>query len=339
MTTVEGRVAEVRRRIAEATRRAGRAESSVVLIGASKRQALDRLQAAWAAGVRVFGENRVQEALEKQPLLPPEVDWHLIGPLQSNKAKRAATAFSTVHSIDRVKIARALDRHAGEAGRTIEGLLEVNLGEEESKHGFSPTTLLEEALSLGDLEHLRVVGLMAIPPFEADPAAARRWFGRLRGGDRGGSYSRAGRHGAVRVATSAHQPMSTRSESSSIEGAPIGLERLFPHCSSTDLGRVADEPEAESVCARFERNDAHHDRSHIEREGVDGEVDELPIRHGAGRGHDGCAGQRQVRDADLSVTKTSLHLDGESEADPTFPCEAGVTDSPNRERDEREIPA
>lgn len=180
MTTVEGRVAEVRRRIAEATRRAGRAESSVVLIGASKRQALDRLQAAWAAGVRVFGENRVQEALEKQPLLPPEVDWHLIGPLQSNKAKRAATAFSTVHSIDRVKIARALDRHAGEAGRTIEGLLEVNLGEEESKHGFSPTTLLEEALSLGDLEHLRVVGLMAIPPFEADPAAARRWFGRLR---------------------------------------------------------------------------------------------------------------------------------------------------------------
>ena len=178
--TVEQRVAEIRRRIAEAARRAGRTEDSVTLVGASKRQALERLQAAWAGGLRVFGENRVQEALEKQPQMPAEVEWHLIGPLQSNKAKRAALAFSAVHSIDRPKIARALDRHAGEAARSIEGLLEVNLGEEPSKHGFSPSNLVTEALPLADLEHLRIVGLMAIPPFEPDPAAARVWFRRLR---------------------------------------------------------------------------------------------------------------------------------------------------------------
>lgn len=180
MTGVDGRVREIRRRIAEAAERAQRPLGSITLVGASKRQSLDRLQAAWDAGVRVFGENRVQEALEKQPSLPPDAEWHLIGPLQSNKAKRAATAFSAVHSVDRPKIARALDRHAGEAGRRLIGLLEINLAGEESKHGFAPAALAEQVAPLAELEHLRIVGLMAIPPFETDFEAARNWFRELR---------------------------------------------------------------------------------------------------------------------------------------------------------------
>lgn len=181
MNSVGERVGEIRRRIAVAADRVGRPVDSITLVGASKRQSLDRMQEAWEAGLRVFGENRVQEALEKQPQLPLDIEWHLIGPLQSNKARRAATAFRMIHSIDRWKIARALDRHAAEAGRTIEGLLEVNLGEEPSKHGFTPGSLIEQVAALTDLEHLRIVGLMAIPPFEQDPDAARGWFRKLRG--------------------------------------------------------------------------------------------------------------------------------------------------------------
>jgi pyridoxal phosphate enzyme (YggS family) len=180
MSSVEERIHAIRQRIAAAADRAGRPVASITLVGASKRQSLDRMQAAWDAGLRVFGENRVQEALEKQPQLPPDAEWHLIGPLQSNKAKRAATAFRMVHSIDRPKIAQALDRHAAEAGCVLDGLLEVNLGEEVTKHGFEPGSLVEQAKALADLEHLRIVGLMAIPPFEQDPEAARGWFRKLR---------------------------------------------------------------------------------------------------------------------------------------------------------------
>lgn len=177
---VAGRYRAVRERLEAACREAGRAPEEVVLVGASKRQPLARLEAAWRAGLRVFGENLVQEAEEKRPRMPAECDWHLLGPLQSNKVKRAVGLFSTVHAVDRLKIGRALDRHAGLAGTTIDGFLEVNLGGEESKHGFAPQRLAEQVADLAGLEHLRIVGLMAIPPFERDPARARAWFDRLR---------------------------------------------------------------------------------------------------------------------------------------------------------------
>ena len=170
----------VRQRLEDACRAAGRPAEEVVLVGASKRQPLDRLRAAWRAGLRTFGENQVQEAEAKRPELPAECDWQLLGPLQSNKAKRAARLFSTVHSVDRLKIARALDRHAGEAGTRLDGFVEVNLGEEPSKHGFAPRGLAPRIAELAGLENLRIVGLMAIPPFEEEPARARAWFDRLR---------------------------------------------------------------------------------------------------------------------------------------------------------------
>ncbi len=174
------RVAAIRRRIGEACERCGRDPGEVTLVGASKSQPPERLEAAWQAGVRVFGENRVQEALAKIPALPAAAEWHLIGPLQSNKVRKAVAAFQAVQSVDRPKIARALDREAERQGRALLGLLEVNLGAEPTKHGFPPERLATAARPLAELEALRLVGLMAIPPWEEQPEAARRWLRRLR---------------------------------------------------------------------------------------------------------------------------------------------------------------
>lgn len=181
------RLARINSRIQEACRRAGRAAAggdSVVLLGASKTQPAAVLAEAWQAGLRAFGENRVQEALAKSRELPPEIvsgiDWHLIGPLQTNKVRAALDLFRTVHSIDRLRIAEALDREAGARGITITGLIEVNLGGEESKHGFLPQDLAETLRPLADLQHLRIAGLMAIPPPGDSPESSRPWFRRLR---------------------------------------------------------------------------------------------------------------------------------------------------------------
>jgi pyridoxal phosphate enzyme (YggS family) len=177
------RYLQITRRIGEACQRSGRRPEEVVLVGASKTQPAAVLAAAWRAGLRVFGENRVQEGIAKSRELPSppfEIEWHLLGPLQSNKVKPALDLFRAVHSVDRVRIAEALDQEAGRRGLRLPGFLEVNLGEEGSKHGFSPGTLAETVRPLADLEHLRIVGLMAIPPPAGDAEGSRPWFRRLR---------------------------------------------------------------------------------------------------------------------------------------------------------------
>jgi len=179
------RLAAIRRRIAAACGRAGRDPATVVLVGASKTQPAAALAPFVAAGLSVLGENRVQEALAKRRELAedhrlPRVEWHLIGPLQTNKARLALELFSCVHSLDRPAIATALDREAARRGASLNAFVEVNLGEEPSKHGFPPAGLAAALRPLGDLANLRLVGLMAIPPFTASAAAARPWFRRLR---------------------------------------------------------------------------------------------------------------------------------------------------------------
>lgn len=178
--TVADRLAGIRSRIGAACERSGRSTSSVTLVGASKVQPVARLQAAWDAGLLVFGENRVQEARDKQPHLPAAAEWHLLGPLQSNKARLAVSLFSVLHAVDRIKIARVLDREAGRQGRPLAAFLEVNLGGEATKHGFTPGDLSGLATELGEFEHLQLVGLMAIPPQEDDDERARAWFRQLR---------------------------------------------------------------------------------------------------------------------------------------------------------------
>lgn len=162
----------------------GRTPGEITLVGASKTRPPAVLAAAWRAGLRVFGENRVQEAVTKSRELPSPpfgIDWHLIGPLQSNKVKPALDLFRTIHSVDRVRIAEALDQEAGRRGLQLSGFLEINLGQEESKHGFSPEGLTEAIRPLAGLPHLKIVGLMAIPPASDNPEDSRPWFRRLRG--------------------------------------------------------------------------------------------------------------------------------------------------------------
>lgn len=173
--TVGERLARIRERIASACARAGRKPEEVTLIGASKQQPLEALAAAYAGGLRNFGENRVQEGQRKAPDLPADVVWHLIGPLQSNKARAAARLFRAVHSVDRVKVARALsDERQGLEPLAV--FLEINLGGETTKHGFPPAEALAAAREVAALQGLRLVGLMAIPPEEEDPERMRPWF-------------------------------------------------------------------------------------------------------------------------------------------------------------------
>jgi PLP dependent protein len=180
------RLAAVHARIAEACARSGRPTSAVTLVGVSKTHPASAVESAWRAGLRVVGENRVQEAVAKSRALahlppPPEgPEWHLIGPLQSNKVRLALELFRTIHSIDRPSIAQAFDREAAARGLEITGLLEVNLGGEQSKHGFPAAELAAAARPLAELEHLRIAGLMAIPPQDEDREASRRWFVQLR---------------------------------------------------------------------------------------------------------------------------------------------------------------
>jgi len=182
--SIAERLAGIRDRIGEACRRGGRPAGSVVLVGASKTQAPAALAAAWDAGLRVFGENRVQEAVAKSRELPShvldDIEWHLIGPLQTNKVRPAVELFRVIHSIDRPHIAEALEREAAARGRPLDGFLEINLGGEESKHGFSPEGLADAVRPLAGLAHLRIAGLMAIPPQGDAPEDSRPWFRQLR---------------------------------------------------------------------------------------------------------------------------------------------------------------
>lgn len=174
------RLAAFESRIATACARADRPRSAVTLVGASKLQPVATLRAAFDAGLRSFGENRVQEGLAKAEQLPGGIDWHLLGPLQSNKVRAALRLYRTFHAVDRPSIARELEREAARAGLAVAGFLEVNLGEEETKHGFAPRDVAAAARELAGLDRLRIVGLMAIPPFSDDPEASRPWFRRLR---------------------------------------------------------------------------------------------------------------------------------------------------------------
>jgi pyridoxal phosphate enzyme (YggS family) len=176
---IASRVEAIRERIAAACAAAGRDPAAVTLVAASKQQPAERMRAAWDAGVRVFGENRVQEAAAKRSLLP-EAEWHLLGPLQSNKVKAAVDLFATFHAVDRPKIVEALDAEARRRGIVVAGFVEVNLGGEASKHGFTPGGLVQALAPYGALAGLRLVGLMAIPPPGADAEASRPWFRRLR---------------------------------------------------------------------------------------------------------------------------------------------------------------
>ena len=180
MTDIAAHLAAVQEQIRAAAVRAGRDPSSVRLVAVSKTHPASAVAEAAATGQRVFGESRVQEAREKIPSCPPGLDWHFIGHLQKNKVRQALPLFGFFHSIDSTALAQAIDRIAGETGKPVEGLLEVNVSGEETKHGFTPDELRKEFAALIKLPHLRIRGLMTMAPYSDNPEDARPVFRALR---------------------------------------------------------------------------------------------------------------------------------------------------------------
>ncbi|HSB71428.1 MAG TPA: YggS family pyridoxal phosphate-dependent enzyme [Candidatus Methylomirabilis sp.] len=178
--SIRDRLARVEERICAAASRVGRAPSSVRLVAVSKMMPVDVIRQALDAGIRTLGENRVQEATAKIPLLPPLAAWHLVGHLQTNKAKPAVQLFEMIHSLDSLRLARELDKHGRQSGKVVRCLIEVNLGGEESKSGTGEEGVRPLLEAARDLRSLRVEGLMAVPPFLTDPEAVRPFFRRLR---------------------------------------------------------------------------------------------------------------------------------------------------------------
>ncbi len=174
---------QVTARLEQAAGRAGRDPSRIVLIAVTKTVPVESIRAAVEAGITHLGENRVQEAALKMPELSAMgagVRWHLIGHLQSNKVGKAAELFGWVHSVDSPELARRLDGQAGQRGKIIDVLLQVDLGHEPTKHGVDEGRLADLAAEVASLPRLRLRGLMTIPPLFDDAESSRPYFRRLR---------------------------------------------------------------------------------------------------------------------------------------------------------------
>ncbi|CAB5525851.1 YggS family pyridoxal phosphate-dependent enzyme [Stutzerimonas stutzeri] len=181
MSTIEKNIAKVGARIREAAQAVGREPATVGLLAVSKTQPAAAIRDAFAAGLRDFGENYLQEALDKQAELDDlPLTWHFIGPIQSNKTKAIAEHFDWVHSVDRLKIAQRLSDQRPEALPPLNICLQVNVSGEASKSGCAPQEVRQLARAITALPRLRLRGLMCIPAPSEDPAEQRAAFARLR---------------------------------------------------------------------------------------------------------------------------------------------------------------
>lgn len=184
-SSLQDKINSVRKRISMAALRSGRNPRDITLIAVTKTVGPEAIKEAIAAGVSIFGENRVQEAQEKIVVcgaLPEKSNlrWHFIGHLQKNKAKYAVRLFDLIHSIDSIACAEELNRYAEKTGKTQEALVEVKLSGEESKHGLFKKDLLALLAAAGNLKNLKIRGLMTVPPFFADIEEVRPYFKELR---------------------------------------------------------------------------------------------------------------------------------------------------------------
>ena len=180
--SIADNLAHLHEQITEACRRANRPESEVALMAVTKVHPVERLLEAYAAGQRLFGENRVQEFQEKSSKVKhlPGAEFHLIGPLQSNKTAKAAELFDAIDAVDSLKIAQRLNTAAATLGKKLPVLVEVKLSHEESKHGLAPEELPGLLAAMDELESIATVGLMTVPPWSEDAEVARPYFRKLR---------------------------------------------------------------------------------------------------------------------------------------------------------------
>jgi pyridoxal phosphate enzyme (YggS family) len=167
-------------RIEKASLRAGRDPQSVRLVAVSKTKPANAVIEAAKTGQRIFGENYVQEFTTKAPLVTEPVEWHFIGSLQSNKVKYIAGLVSLIHSVDRLSLAMEIEKQWGKLGKTCDILVEVNLSGEESKAGTTTAEAVQLVREIARLPHLRIKGLMTMPPFYDEPEPARPFFKQLR---------------------------------------------------------------------------------------------------------------------------------------------------------------
>jgi pyridoxal phosphate enzyme (YggS family) len=195
-------IARVREQIDSAVRRAARDPQNITLMAITKTVAPERIREAYAAGVRVFGENRVQEFAAKHDALADlkDADWHMVGHLQSNKAHAAAELFHAIDSVDSVRLLQRLNRAATELRKTLPVLIEINIGGEAAKSGVAPeSSELEEMMNVAaSCESIAIRGLMTVPPFDDDPEKSRPYFRKMRALF---EQIAAGRRPAVRMQT------------------------------------------------------------------------------------------------------------------------------------------
>jgi pyridoxal phosphate enzyme (YggS family) len=180
MNQIARNLEAVRTAIGAACQRVGRDPGGVRLVAVSKTVDLERLREAVAAGQDLFGENYLQEAKAKISALRPGLMWHLVGHLQTKKAKGAVELFNLIHSVDRPKLAQALEAAAARLGKVQDVLIQVNQGGEDTKSGVAPDASPELLQEVARLPHLRILGLMSMPPWFPDPEEARPYFRALR---------------------------------------------------------------------------------------------------------------------------------------------------------------
>lgn len=173
-------LAQIQQRIAAATERSGRPPEAVTLLAVTKTHPPDVVRMAAEAGLKLLGENKVQEAKAKIPLCPGKLRWHLIGHLQSNKCRDAVGLFEMIHSVDSLALAEEINKRADQAAKTMPILLEVSLAGEASKFGYKPDQLLADLERINALPRLEIHGLMTVPPWTPTPEKVRPVFRRLR---------------------------------------------------------------------------------------------------------------------------------------------------------------
>ncbi len=171
---------KIRKKIAHAARKSGRAPEEIKLLAVSKRMDTSKIEEAYKCGQLLFGENFIQEAREKISRLDNSISWHFTGHLQSNKAKTAVQLFQMIETVDRLKIAQALNRHAAGYDKSLDILVQINIGREEQKSGVDPQNVEQFMSKLGTLHNLNIRGLMIMPPFSPDPEKTRPYFRALK---------------------------------------------------------------------------------------------------------------------------------------------------------------
>ncbi len=177
---ISDNIKKIQKNIEKSCQKAGRDPKEVTLIAVSKTKPIPMLEEAYQAGSRDFGENKVQEIMDKHPALPEYIRWHMIGHLQRNKVKYIVDKVALVHSVDSLRLAEELSRQAGKKQAEIDVLVEVNIAEEESKFGTSRAEAIQLVEEMAKLPHIHVKGLMTIAPFVEDPEENRKYFRQIK---------------------------------------------------------------------------------------------------------------------------------------------------------------